>query len=372
MLLGKTRDRQNNIWPGFVDALSTLLLVIIFLLILFAIVQFYLKETIISQDQALDDLSSEITLLTEKLGLSEQNKKTLEDQIRTLNQDLSSTENKLDEKTTEASDLLNKLSILEKIRSDLEKQLVITDQERSDLLKALTMEQEQKASVSSQLSKLQDEHEKSETKNIRQIKLLNQQIFLLREHLKNIAKALNVVKPDDKTAPDMKQLTEKINVALAEKVEQLSKYRSEFFGKLRDVLGENRKDIRIEGDRFVLQSEVLFASGSSEIGKEGQNKLKELAKILNDIAKKIPNDIKWILRVDGHTDKQPISTPQFQSNWELSTARATSVVKFLIKNGLSPEYLAATGFGEYHPIDKSDTPESFKKNRRIEFKLTTQ
>jgi len=152
-------------------------------------------------------------------------------------------------------------------------------------------------------------------------------------------------------------------------VQELSRYRSEFFGRLRDVLGD-RKDIRIVGDRFVFQSEVLFASGEAELGQAGKEQLAALARTLLDIAERIPDELNWVLRVDGHTDKLPISTEKFPSNWELSTARAISVTRFLQQQGIPPERLAATGFAEYQPLDESNTPEAFRRNRRIELKLT--
>ncbi len=164
-------------------------------------------------------------------------------------------------------------------------------------------------------------------------------------------------------------LERQLNRALVAKVEELAKYRSEFFGKLREVL-DQRDDIRVVGDRFVFQAEVLFSTGRAHIEPAGREQLKRFAKTLGEIAVTIPGDVEWVLRVDGHTDVRPIKTAVFPSNWELSTARATSVVKFLIDAGISAHRLAATGFGEYHPIDARADEIAYRRNRRIEFKLT--
>jgi chemotaxis protein MotB len=161
---------------------------------------------------------------------------------------------------------------------------------------------------------------------------------------------------------------QRLNAALASKVQDLARYRSEFFGRLRKVLGD-RRDIQIVGDRFVFQSEVLFASGSDSLAEGGKVQLAHLATTLKEIAEGIPDDINWVLRVDGHTDRVPISTARFPSNWELSTARAISVVKYLISQGIPPHRFAATGFGEFQPLDERDDEIAYRRNRRIEMKL---
>jgi len=160
-----------------------------------------------------------------------------------------------------------------------------------------------------------------------------------------------------------------LNAALANKVQELSRYRSEFFGRLSEILG-GTEGVRIVGDRFVLQSELLFDQGSADLGDAGREQMIHLATTLKELAEKIPQDIDWILRIDGHTDTVPINNLRFPSNWELSAARAISVVKFLIVQGLPANRLAATGFGEYQPIDTGQGPEAMRRNRRIELKLT--
>ncbi len=203
-----------------------------------------------------------------------------------------------------------------------------------------------------------------------QIALLNQQIAALREQIAALSKALELSElsvEDYKTK--VADLGERLNVALAEKVQELHKYRSEFFGRLREVLGDH-PDIRIVGDRFLFQSELLFPSGSADLEVGGKQQLDQLAETLRTIAATIPSDVDWILRVDGHTDRRPIRTEKFPSNWELSTARALSIVAYLIDKGISPNRLAAAGFGEFHPIDRADTAQAYSRNRRIEIKFT--
>ncbi|MFI4986919.1 MAG: peptidoglycan -binding protein [Alphaproteobacteria bacterium] len=182
--------------------------------------------------------------------------------------------------------------------------------------------------------------------------------------------ALEASEADNK-AKDVQiiELGKRLNVALASKVEELARYRSEFFGRLREILGD-RPDIRIVGDRFVFQSEVLFPSGSADLNPQGERTLKRLAETLAGITPKIPTEIHWILEVDGYTDKRPIASSHFPSNWELSTARAIAVVKVLSLNGIAPEHLSATGFGEFQPLDPAENEAAFAKNRRIELKLT--
>ena len=203
-----------------------------------------------------------------------------------------------------------------------------------------------------------------------QAALLNRQIAALREQLAALSAALDVSEQKAKDQDvQIADLGKRLNVALANRVQELAQYRSEFFGRLREILGD-RPDIRIVGDRFVFQSEVLFAPGSADLGPEARRELDLLAGALRQISAKIPPEIAWVLRVDGHTDRRPISTSQFPSNWELSTARATEVVKYLIEQKIPPDRLAAAGFGEYQPIEAANTDDAYRKNRRIEFKLT--
>jgi len=216
--------------------------------------------------------------------------------------------------------------------------------------------------------KLQAEQEVS-AKSIAQIEILNYQVKALREQLGAVSKALGLQLDVD--SESIEQIAERLNVALAEKAQELARYRSDFFGRLRDVLGEN-PDIHVVGDRFVLQSELLFASGSAELGENGKTQVKKLAETLNTVTNSIPADIEWIGRIDGHTDRRPINTKEYPSNWELSTARALAIVRYMVAQDVPAKRLAATGFGEFHPLDDERTEDAYTKNRRIEIKLTSR
>jgi chemotaxis protein MotB len=204
-----------------------------------------------------------------------------------------------------------------------------------------------------------------------QVDALNQQIAALRRQLAAIETALQASETREQDAQTrIADLGSRLNVALAQKVQELARYRSDFFGRLRDILG-NRPDIRIVGDRFVFQSEVFFDPGQADLKPEGMPELDKVATAMRDIITNIPPDIPWVLRVDGHTDKRPLSgTGKFATNWDLSAARAIAVVRYLQSQGLPPEHLLAAGFGEYQPLDLGDTEDAFKRNRRIELKLT--
>lgn len=319
-----------NVWPGWVDALSSLIMVVVFVLLIFVVAQTFLQNQLSGRDQALARLNEQIASLAAELL-----------NLRKANVDLSgalaAAQGELATRTAE--------------RESLTQQLSIATAER-DALRVTAEEQTRQAQAA------QD-----------QVIQLNAQIALLNEQLARLNAALEA--SEKKAAEQQVQivnLSQRLNEALASKVEQLARYRSEFFGRLREVLG-NRQDIRVVGDRFVFQSEVLFESAQAEIGTPGQEQLLQVANALLEIASTIPPEIDWVLRIDGHTDKRPISTAEFRSNWELSTARAISVVRFLIANGVPANRLAAAGFGEYQPIDNGQDEAALARNRRIELKL---
>ena len=245
-------------------------------------------------------------------------------------------------------------------------EIALLQQIRDDLTARLDTEQQDNARLRTENRTQQTLSEKSRT----EVVLLNQQIAALRRQLATLSTALEASETLNKEQnARILDLGKRLNTALATKVQQLARYRSEFFGRLRDILG-NQNNIRIVGDRFVFQSEVLFNSGQAVLEQGGREQMITLARTLQELTQKIPDDLDWVLRVDGHTDIQPIATPAFPSNWELSTARAISVVKFLIAQGIPPQRLAATGFGEFQPLDPARTPAAFRKNRRIELKMT--
>jgi chemotaxis protein MotB len=202
-----------------------------------------------------------------------------------------------------------------------------------------------------------------------QVDILNQQISALRRQLAALEDALSASEQRDRESQArISDLGSRLNLALAQKVQELSRYRSDFFGRLRDILG-TKPGVRVVGDRFVFESEVLFDTGRAEVSAAGRAQMEQLAVALQDLEREIPPEIPWVMRVDGHTDKRPVNV-QFRSNWELSAARAISVVQFLVSRGVSPQRLVAAGFGEFQPLDAGDSDEALRRNRRIELKLT--
>jgi chemotaxis protein MotB len=330
------RDRGVDYWPGFVDALSTLILGIIFLLTVFVVVQFVLSQEVTGKDTALQKLSARIAQLTDLLGLEQGNKTSMEEQLAQLRASLATTESERDRIKGMYEGLSGGNASAQGQVTELTGKL---DAEKQVSLRALA-----------------------------QVEVLNQQIAALRRQLTAIEQALEVSEKKDKDSQSrLSDLGQRLNVALAQRVQELSRYRSDFFGRLREILG-NRPDIRVVGDRFVLPSEVLFDTGQSVLKPEGRAEIDKIASALIDISGKIPQDINWVLRVDGHTDVRPVGGGK--TNWDLSASRAIAVVQYLITKGLPPQRLVAAGFGEFQPIDPGTTEEAYSKNRRIELKLT--
>ncbi len=287
--------------------------------------------------------------------------KTTADQKAALEQKLVELENAyktIDADKAKVQTLLGDIAALESLRDELSKRLFASE------------EASKKNAADSEKAgnELAEEKKLSETQRL-QVELLNQQVLALRQQLAQLATALDASEAKAKEqGVQIADLGKRLNLALANKVAELAGYRSEFFGKLKQVLGE-RPDIQIVGDRFVFQSEVLFDVGSAEIADAGKQQLSQFARTLLEIAAKIPNDIDWILRVDGHTDKRPINTYQFHSNWELSSARAIAVVNYLASQGVPFNRLVAAGFAEFRPLDAADDEIAYRRNRRIELKL---
>jgi chemotaxis protein MotB len=203
-----------------------------------------------------------------------------------------------------------------------------------------------------------------------QVEILNQQIAAMRRQLAALEVALDATeKKDAESQKSIRELGQRLNLALAERVKELTRYRSDFFGKLREILG-NRPDVRVVGDRFVLQSELFFDTGKADLLPAATTELEKVATALVELEKQIPTDIPWVLRVDGHTDVRPVTGGVFRSNWGLSSSRAIAVVQYLVAKGVAPQRLVAAGFGEYQPIETGTSDEAYRRNRRIEFKLT--
>jgi chemotaxis protein MotB len=415
-----SRRSSIDIWPGFVDALAQLLMVIIFILLVFTAGQFYLSEALSGRDQALLQLQQQVNELGNLLALerratqdlrvgaadlSAQLASTLAErdrltgQLRDADAIVSADKEKIELQLREIESLRRDLDALRSVRADLEGKVAALSQQqpqqdlgtlrdRTKELEARLATEREKTSLAQKEIDARDIRlreaasrsdraeqgltaEKEISRNaLARVDQLNAQLATLREQLSRIAAALDVSEAKVKEQRgQIVELGKRLNLALVNKVEELARYRSEFFGRLRQILGD-RSDIRVVGDRFVFQSEVLFAPGSADLTDGAKKELAPVIAALKDISAKIPPDINWILRIDGHTDRRPISNPQFPSNWELSTARALSVVRFAIDEGIPATRLAAAGFADKQPIDPRAADDAYRRNRRIELKLT--
>ncbi len=439
MSFGASRRRPTttvDVWPGYVDALSALLMLVIFMVLIFTLAQVFLSQAVSSRDQELqrlnarlDEISSALGLqrqenerLTKELGIL-QNKyqqemyyqEALREQIAELEATVATDKETLSVKLKELAQLQQDISALREVRVRLENEIALMtasleqreqriatlEAERSGLLGAIGQLRDKSKALETALADQQERtllaQKEIENRQFRiqdlvaivnqgeqalvqekslsasayvEIERLSARIDELKGQLSAISKALQL--EEDKSSRQQAELTDlgqRLNTLLAERVNELEQYRSEFFGRLRQVLVEN-PEIRIVGDRFVLPSELFFESGSATLGQAGKRELNKLAYTLNAISARIPAEISWLLRVDGHTDRVPINTPRFPSNWELSTARAVSVVRYLAQRGVPPSRMTAAGFGEYHPVDPEQTDTAYRRNRRIELKLT--
>lgn len=386
----RTKFRRSfDPWPGFVDVLSTLLMVVIFVLMVFSISQFFLSRLITDKDEAMRQLYRQIDELAQVLALERRDAEGLRGSLSDLSLELQAA---LAEKDSlsgqlvvvmgERDEAINKLGDLNTrltATADTEKKLedayrvIDADKEKiqaliGDIAALQSLRDELTQKLLASEGKTAAEQQVSEEANMR-LALLNRQILALREQLSALQALLDESEAKAKDQEvQIADLGQRLNMALANKVQELARYRSEFFGRLREVLG-TRDDIVVVGDRFVFQSEVLFESGSATLGEQGKLQLARLGETLQEVSESIPKDIDWVLRVDGHTDKNPISSGIFPSNWELSAARAISVVKFLVEQGIPSNRLVAAGFAEFRPLDPNDTPDAFQRNRRIELKL---
>lgn len=420
-----------SIWPGYVDVLSALVMIVIFVLLFFTLSQFILSKILTDQSGEIADLHQQIAQISRLLGLEKQTNTDLTEQVELLSGEIEMLSGEIDTLTGERkalevevkqlsekrladretielhlrtiASLQQDINSLQALRTQLERQIeaaaVTLDEEkrltrslrdRSKTLEARLAEEQEKtilaqkdieqrdiriqalsALVGEQRQALDDQ--RSLTADARaEVALLSQKIGQLRQQLAEIEEALKISEQDRKRQDEkIEDLGRRLNIELARKVNELERYRSEFFGRLRTIVADNPM-IRIEGDRFLLQAELLFASGRAELSEGGKQELMEVADVLNAIRTAIPTDVPWILRIDGHTDRVPINSAQFPSNWELSTARAVSVVRYLASQGIPEDRMAAAGFSKFHPLDERDTPEAYRRNRRIEIKLTSR
>jgi chemotaxis protein MotB len=323
-------------WPGYVDVLSTLLMVVTFLLSIFMVAQFYVSQESSGKDNVLRRLQRQIAELTNLLSLEKGQGKTLQDELASLQSNVAS------------------------LKSENERLsgLAGTGADKDSRIAALSKELTEKSNLSAEAQARVD--------------LLNQQLLQLRRQMAALQEAIGAWESKDKESQArISDLGARLNVVLAKQVQELQRFRSDFFGRLRELL-RDRKDIRVVGDRFVFESEVLFASGQATMTAEGLSALDPLATAIAELERSIPPEIDWVLQVDGHTDSRRIASALFPSNWELSSARATTVVKFLISRGVPPRRLVAAGYGEFQPLEEGTSEEVLRRNRRIELKLTNR
>lgn len=387
-------------WPGYVDALTTLLMVMIFLLSVLSVAQFSLSDALSNKDSAIDRLNKQVGDLANLLSVEKSASQDLKHDIERLDLQLQATRAERDRLGANLDSAHQQADALKIERDGLSERLTSLLAENNRLSQALSGAVKDAAIKSADMQKEVErqrleltrfaaalaaanqekgkffadltEQEKLTAEQKASVIRLTAELNALKSELSRLSAALDIA--DIKAKEQQTQIVDlgqRLNRALASKVEELARYRSEFFGKLREALS-GQKDVQVVGDRFVFQSEVLFPPSSAELQPAGEQQLADMAKRLVDIASRIPRDINWVLQVDGHTDSKPISTPQFPSNWELSAARAIAVVKFLNSQGIPNERLVAAGYGEYQPIAPGTDPASRAKNRRIELKLTNR
>jgi chemotaxis protein MotB len=337
---GRRGGEHGEFWPGYVDVLSTLLLTVTFLMSIFMISQYFVGQEASGKDSALRRLTRQIAELTSLLSLEKGKGRSLEDELASLKASLASVEAERERATGLAGLGEGRLALAE----------------------------ERAASLSTELA----EQQSISGDALAKVDLLNQQLLALRRQIAALNEALQAAEAKDKDAQArISDLGARLNLVLARQVQELQRYRSDFFGRLRELL-KGRRDIRVVGDRFVFQSEVLFPSGQAQMTVEGLAAIDQLAQAIREVERQIPSEVDWVLQVDGHTDARPIASREFPSNWELSSARAISVVKYLISRGVAPTRLVAAGYGEFAPLESGNSDEEMRRNRRIELKLTNR
>jgi chemotaxis protein MotB len=334
------RRRSFDVWPGFVDALTSLILVMIFLLLIFAVGQAILSDSLVGKNRDLDATQARAAELDRSLEAARNAERSAREE--------------LDRTAGREAALAADIAALNELKRQLEAEVARLTTQADTGKEDLAREAERNAGAAARLATAEGEAKS------------------LREQLGKLLAQLESANQDSKAKDGrIADLDQKLAAALASQVSKLQRYRSEFFGRLREVLGD-RTDVQVSGDRFVVPTDILFESGSADLDPAAQARLAQLVSTLQEVSGKIPHNLDWVLRIDGHTDKAPIRTDRYPSNWELSTARALAIVKYLAAQGIPPDRLAANGFGEFQPIDSRPTPEAFAKNRRIELQLTNR
>ena len=378
--LGNTRRSENFTWPGFVDALATLLMVIIFVLMVFVLIQANLAYRVSGQDATLGEMRQQLASLSELLNIERRasadlaaDLAQLQIQLETSETDRSALAEQLALVQATLGTRTSELTTLSAKQTETEAALAAARDALDERLRALQMVEGQLALTEARNRTQQQTMRDLEAETTASKAEVAQMTLVLAGLRQRIEELTSLLAEKDRQAEADKvaiaNLGKSLNNALASRVQELQQFRSEFFGRLRDVL-KGRDDVQIVGDRFVFQSEVLFAPGQADIGPTGQSQLAQLAVALADIAAKIPDDINWVLQVDGHTDNLPVRAGRYTDNWDLSTERALSVVRFLVLQGVPAKRLAATGYGEFQPLTNGDSVADRRLNRRIELKIT--
>ncbi|MEK9710775.1 MAG: peptidoglycan -binding protein [Alphaproteobacteria bacterium] len=378
--LGNTRRSENFTWPGFVDALATLLMVIIFVLMVFVLIQANLAYRVSGQDATLGEMRQQLASLSELLNIERRasadlaaDLAQLQIQLETSETDRSALAEQLVLVEATLGTRTSELTTLSAKQAETEAALAAARDALDERLRALQMVEGQLALTEARNRTQQQTMRDLEAETTASKAEVAQMTLVLAGLRQRIEELTSLLAEKDRQAEADKvaiaNLGKSLNNALASRVQELQRFRSEFFGRLRDVL-KGRDDVQIVGDRFVFQSEVLFAPGQADIGPTGQSQLAQLAVALADIAAKIPDDINWVLQVDGHTDNLPVRAGRYTDNWDLSTERALSVVRFLVLQGVPAKRLAATGYGEFQPLTNGDSVADRRLNRRIELKIT--
>ena len=328
-------------WPGFVDAMAAVLLLIMFMLSVFMFSHFFLTQEVVGKDTSLTRLKVHIAKLGEMLSLERNLTQKQGEEIHELKSSLTKV---LEEKTSLQKDLITKQTAIEKLKG----------------LEAINKEA---------ITQQEDAHKKAQL----QISVLNNNLAELDKQIDALQNLIGDYEVKDRESQaKIEDLGTRLNVVLATEVHKLQKYSSEFFGRLREILGD-KEDVRVVGDRFVFQAEVLFPLGRDTFNPESKVDLDRIAAAIKQLEEEIPSDIDWALRIDGHTDTHPIiGYGRFKSNWDLSVARAVAVLHYFIDKGVDPKRLVAAGFGEFLPLDEGKSEESLARNRRIELRITNR
>ena len=401
--LSKSSELEDNsiIWPGFVDVLASTLMVIIFIVLLFTVSQVYLGDLVVGKNEEIQKLENTIDIQDETIvyqdeSLTDTQKSVLEKEVIISDQDfniqsLSEIVNQQNLDMNALNDIItqitNELSLSLDENKSMQSDIAVLQSEQTSLLDSLFSSNQEKTNISQTLDSLKTENQslagKLDSLNS-EATLRNEDLEMALAKISNLSNNVEILTNEILSLNDILEtkekemasskleigdLGERLNRVLTSELFKLQQYRSEFFGRLSELLAD-RSQITVQGDRFVFQSEILFSSGSAEIQTKGKVALSSVSAIILELIDELPTDLNWILQVDGHTDKIPIYTDQFPSNWELSHTRALEVVKFFISQGIPSERLSANGYGDNQPINLGNTPEDLKSNRRIELKIT--